>query len=77
MLLNLDLKIKVTNDGKINTVTITTDIDSKLQDVGTALEIAKENIYNSLYQYANRRGINSEKKYVELYKTIKFKDLQN
>lgn len=57
MLLNLELKLKITNDGKNNYVSIIADKDIKVKDIATAIAMAAETPSSMLSSYIKKKDI--------------------
>lgn len=75
MLLNIEIKIKVTNNGKTNTTGVTIDKDKKICEVFTALELARRNTMKMLEDYIKTKGKISESEFDKLYNSLTLEDL--
>lgn len=76
MLLDLELKIKITNNGKENNVDLIVNSKHKIIDSLTALELAKKNITNIIEIYITEKyGTISESKFDEIIKTITLEEM--
>lgn len=72
MLLDLELKLKITNDGKNNNLQIIINPDVLLKDMGTAIELAKYDVVRMLEQTITKNGDGSvtEEEFKKIYDTI-------
>lgn len=75
MLLNNEIKITVTNDGKSNNVQLSLDQKYKLNEVMTAIQMAQNTLKDSLGRYIKSKGKITEKDLEELIKTITLEQL--
>lgn len=75
MLLNNEIKIIVTNDGKNNNVQLSLNQKYKLNEVMTAIQMAQNTLRDSLGKYLESRDKMTEKEFEELFKTITLEDL--
>lgn len=79
MLLNIELTIKITNDGKnINSTGVTIDKKEKVFDALTALEMGKESVLTGFKNYISKKyGSITEKQYDEISKNLTFEEMYN
>lgn len=56
MLLDLEIKITITNDGSSNDTELTTNGQNKITDLLTSLELAKNALMTGLSEYAKNTG---------------------
>lgn len=72
MLLDLEIKIKITNDGKNNNLQIIINPDVLLKDMGTALEMAKKDVVRMLEMAIQKEddGTVTEEGFKKIYDTI-------
>ena len=75
MLLNNEIKIIVTNNGKDNNVQLSLDPNYKLKDVMTCIQMASNTLRDILGEYLKGRGGVTEKEFEELLKTITLEDV--
>lgn len=75
MLLNNEIKITVTNDGKNNNVKLSLNQKYKLNEVMTAIQMAQNTLRDSLGKYLESRDKMTEKDFEELFKIITLEDL--
>ena len=75
MLLNNEIKIIVTNNGKDNNLQLSLDPNYKLQDVMTCIQMASNTLRDMLGEYLKGRGGSTEKEFEELFKTITLEDV--
>ena len=75
MLLNNEIKISVTNNGKDNNVQLSLDPSYKLKDVMTCIQVASNTLRDMLGEYLKDKGGVTEKEFEELFKTITLEDV--
>ena len=77
MILNIELTIKITNDGKnINNTDVFFDKNQKVFDALTALEMGKESVLAGLETYITAKyGSITEKQYDEISKNLTFEEM--
>jgi hypothetical protein len=75
MLLNNEIKITVTNDGKNNSVQLSLNSKDKLEDVITAIQMAQNTLRDSLGKYIESKGKVTEQDLENIFKTITLEEL--
>lgn len=75
MLLNNEIKITITNDGKNNNVQLSLNQKYKLNEVMTSIQMAENTLRDSLSKYLEIRDKITEIEFEELLKTITLEDL--
>lgn len=75
MLLNNEIKITVTNDGKSNNVALSLNPKDKFSDVMTCIEMASNTIKDSLGQYLKNKGTVTDSELNKLLKTITLEEI--
>jgi hypothetical protein len=75
MLLNNEIKITVTNDGKINNTQLSLNSKDKLGDVMTAIQMAQNTLRGSLGKYIESKGKVTEQELENIFKTVTLEEL--
>lgn len=75
MLLDNEIKITITNDGKNNNVQLSLNQKYKLSEVMTSIQMAQNTLRDSLSKYLKSRDKITETEFEELLKTITLEDL--
>lgn len=75
MLLNNEIKITITNDGKNNNVQLSLNQKYKLNEVMTSIQMAQNTLRDRLSKYLEIRDKITEIEFEELLKTITLEDL--
>jgi hypothetical protein len=75
MLLNNEIKITVTNDGKSNNVQLSLNPKYNLNDVMTCIQMAQNTLKDSLGEYIKNKCGVTEKELDEILKTITLEEL--
>jgi len=75
MLLNNEIKIIVTNDGKTNNVSLSLNPKYKLNDVMTCIEMAQNTLKDSLGEYIKNKGGVTEKEFNKMMEIITLEDI--
>ena len=70
MLLNNEIKITVTNDGKSNNVALSLNPKYNLNDVMTCIQMAQNTLRDALGEYLKNKVTVTEKEFEKLLKTI-------
>ena len=68
MLLNNEIKITVTNNGKDNNVQLSLDPNYKLRDVMTCIQMASNTLRGMLGEYLKDRDGATEKEFDDIFK---------
>jgi len=75
MLLNNEIKITVTNNGKSNNVQLSLNPKYNLNDVMTCIQMAQNTLKDSLGEYIKNKCGVTEKELDEILKTITLEEL--
>ena len=75
MLLNNEIKITVTNDGKSNNAQLSLNPKYNLNDVMTCIQMAQNTLKDSLGEYIKNKGAVTEKELEEIIKTVTLEEL--
>jgi hypothetical protein len=75
MLLNNEIKITITNNGKENNMELTLDSKDKFSDIATCLEMAKESLTEVLGKYLKNKGGVTESELEDILKTITLEEI--
>lgn len=75
MLLNNEIKITVTNNGKSNDVSLSLNPKDKVSDIMTCIEMASNTIRDSLGVYLKSKGTVTESELNKLLKTITLEEI--
>lgn len=75
MLIETELKIKVTNDGKSNNVELSFNPKDKLQDVLTVLKLAEKSIHKGIEEHLLRNEKLTESELPEMLREITLEEL--
>jgi len=75
MLLNNEIKITVTNDGKSNNVQLSLNPKDNLNDVMTCIQMANNTLRDMLGEYIQNKGGVTEKELEKLLKTITLEEI--
>lgn len=76
MLLETNIKIEVTNDGKNNQTAVTTEKDILVKDMLLSIKLAEKTITEALANHVNNLSKNpTEKQLEKLYSKLKLSEL--
>lgn len=75
MLINTEIKINVTNDGKINNTEVTTNVNQDYKDVLLAIKFAEKALTDMFFSFCAENKITDKEKALELYSTITLETL--
>lgn len=75
MLLNNEIKITVTNDGKSNNIQLSLNPKDTLNDVMTCIQMANNTLRDMLGEYIKNKGGVTEKELEILLKTITLEEI--
>lgn len=75
MLLDNEIKITVTNNGKSNNVELSLNSKYTLNDVMTCIQMANNTLTDALGEYIKNRGAVTEKEFEKILKTITLEEI--
>ena len=75
MLLNNEIKITITNDGKDNNLELTLNPKDNFNDVITCIQMAKNSLTDALGRYIESKGGVKEEELDSLLKTITLEEI--
>ena len=75
MLLNTELKISVTNDGKENKTEVTANINQSYKEVLVAIKLAEKMYTEMFLNFLREKGVENKEEALKLYNEIKLEEL--
>lgn len=75
MLLNNEIKITVTNNGKDNNVQLSLNPKYTLSDVMTCIQMANNTLRDALGEYIKKKGGVTEKEFEKIMKTVTLEEI--